>query len=176
MSRTKIYNLKSVRILPYKINRFNKGGIIMREISTDTVLNFAGFAAAGVAAYGAFDGNMKIAAIAAGAGLLCLYGSVRLLKDKLAEKKSDEDRDQMWRENDNIHERINTVEERLTRRVDQSTFDDAVRDIHNNIDNIRRDISLDNDAIYRHISEECREIHSRIDLAECGTACTSKRK
>lgn len=176
MGRTKIYNLSGVRILPYKINRFNKGAFIMREISTDTVLNFAGFAAAGVAAYGAFDGKMKIAAIAAGAGLLCLYGSVQLLKEKLAEKKADEERDQMWRENDNIHERINTVEERVNRRVDQSNFDDVVRDIYAKIENTHRDFGLDQDAVYRHISEECREIHNRIDSVESGTACSSKRK
>lgn len=176
MSKTKIYNIRGIRVLPYKINRFNKGAFIMREISTDTVLNFAGFAAAGVAAYGAFDGKMKIAAIAAGAGLLCLYGSVQLLKEKLAEKKAEEERDQMWRENENIHERINAVEQRINRRVDQSTFDDTVRDIHSKIEDIQRDIGLDQDAVYRHIAEESRDIHSRIDSVECGTACTSKRK
>lgn len=184
MSKTKIYNLKGVKLIRYnpyihKINRFNKGEFIMRNIGTDTILNFAGFAAAGVAAYAAFDSKWKITAIAAGAGLLCLYGSVQLLKDKLAENKAEEERDQMWRENDNIHERINKVESRIDTCVAARDHSDDLRGIYDSIEEIKRDNRADVDAIYRYIDVKADEINRTIEGIDCaytGTACGSKRK
>lgn len=130
------------------------------NFGVDSVLNFAGFAAAGVAAYAAFDGKWKITAIAAGAGLLCLYASVQTLKDRLNQKKKEEDFDTIWRENDHVHERINNLEQDINRKIE------------NNLEDIHRDF----DAVYRHISEEMREVHCRMDSVESETACSSKRK
>lgn len=148
------------------------------NFGVDTVLNFAGFAAAGVAAYAAFDGKWKITAIAAGAGLLCLYGAVQTLKDHLNEKKKEEDFDTIWRENDHVHERINKLEDRLDKCVSVTTIETVVGDINRKIETQIVDTQHDFDAVYRHISDESREIHSRIDevSSDCVTACSSKRK
>ena len=158
-----------------------KGVKTMRDsnFGVDTVLNFAGFAAAGVAAYSAFDGKWKITAIAAGAGLLCLYGAVQILKDRLNEKKKEEDFDTIWRENDHVHERINKLEDRLdtvmNNGVSTNTFDGAIQDLHQKIDNNSDNTSRDFDAVYRHIGDEMREVNYRIDSVDIGTACSGKR-
>jgi hypothetical protein len=150
------------------------------NFSVDTVLNFAGFAAAGVAVYAAFDGNLKITAIAAGTGLLCLYGAVQSLKDRLSDKKKEEEFETVWRENDHVHERISKLEERLDSVVNKGvsaiTFDGEIQNIHSKIDNTYGDVSRDFDAVYRHISDEVREINYRLDAVDSGSACSSKRK
>lgn len=147
------------------------------NFSVDTVLNFAGFAAAGVAAYSAFDGEWKITAIAAGAGLLCLYGAVQNLKDRLNDKKKQEDFDTIWRENDLVHERINKLEERLDGCVTQNTFDGCIKDVYSKISETERDNGLNFDAVYRHITDEVSDINTRIENCDSvETACYSKRK
>lgn len=150
------------------------------NFGVDTVLNFAGFAAAGVAAYAAFDGEWKITAIAAGAGLLCLYGAVQTLKDRLNQKKKEEEFETVWRENDAIYDRISKLEDRLDTTADKSvtvsTFDGAIQDIHRKIEDNRDEVYRDFDAVYRHISDEMREVHCRMDSVESETACSGKRK
>lgn len=154
------------------------------NFGVDTVLNFAGFAAAGVAAYAAFDGKWKITAIAAGTGLLCLYGAVQILKDHLNEKKKEEDFDTIWRENDHIHERINSLENRVDQCVKTSKFDITVDEIHRNhgsdLDAVYRHIDSTNDENMRTLQGEVDGIHRRIDavddsIASCETACSGKR-
>jgi len=153
------------------------GGIMRNDFKSENVLGFVGFAAIGVAAYAAIDNKLQIAGVAAGVGVLCFYGATKVLKECLNQKKHQEDFDVVWRENDNIHERISKLEERLDGCVEQSTFDGRIKDVYSKISEAHRDSGQDFDAVYRHISDVTSEIETRID--NCGsfqTACHSKRK
>jgi hypothetical protein len=164
-----------VKVLPYYPF---KGGQMMNDLKSENVLNFVGFAATGIAAYAAFDDKFKIAGVAAGAGILCFYGAIKALNERLRKAEAREERSEVWRETDNIHVRISELEDKIANCVSKNTFDDVVKDIHHKIDSTRDDNGRDMDAVYRYISDETSQIHTRIDncSSECMTACSGKRK
>lgn len=142
--------------------------------STENIFGFVAFAAAGLGTYAAFDQRWRVAAFAGGASLLSLYFAYNAVKARLQEKKDDEKHDLIWKENDALHQRINSLEDRIDQCVKASALDNKVRDLDSKFDDIDRNF----DAVYRHIGEECRDIHSRIDEvgSDCVTACSGKRK
>lgn len=144
--------------------------------SSGNILGFTAFALAGVGVYAAIDNQWKISAACGGGALLCLYAGYSLLKNRLSEKHDDEKREAIWRETDSLHERINKLEDSIESKVNQTQFGDTVRGIEESLVNLRRDQGMDFDAVYRHISDEMRDVHQRIDSGVSETACVGKRK
>ena len=177
MSDKKKYYRVTTRLFPYYTTNKGVFNMIDKNFGVNSIFSVLGIASTGVGVYAlATEQSTTVVATAGAAAILCFYGAYRAVESRLEKVAEDEDRNERWRENDELHQRISKVEDRIDGLVTQNAFNNAVRETNESISSLRTDTNLDNEAVYRHISEEVRELNHRIDGVESGHACVEKRK
>ena len=126
----------------------------MKTISVNDVFGYVGVAAIGVAGYAWFDGNHNFALASVSVGAFAFYASIANLKERLAESQRQSQDDSRQRETDDIRNELNKLRNHIDSRVKQTTFDECIREIHQDRDNRQRDITVAVERLYRHIDTE----------------------
>lgn len=142
---------------------------------THNILNLIGFGGVAAAVYGGATDQNTVLAIAGGIAAACFFGAYRTMANKVSDMEGDEVHSAIWRGQDDIHDRMNKIEERIDDCVKTSVFNDTVRSLNNDIESNERDNGLAIDAIYRHIDSVSDGINRRFDATELTAACSDKR-
>ena len=126
----------------------------MKTVSVNDVFGYVGVAAIGVAGYAWFDGNHNFALASVSVGAFAFYATIANLKERLAESQRQGQDDSRRRETDDIRNELNKLRNHIDSRVKQTTFDECIREIHQDRENRQRDQSDEFDRLYRHIETE----------------------
>ena len=126
----------------------------MKTFSVNDVFGYVGVAAFGVAGYAWFDGNQDFALVSVFVGAFAFYVSIANLKEKLAENHRQSQDDYRQRETADIRNELNKLRNHMDSRVKQTTFDECIREIHQDRENRQRDITDAVERLYRHIDTE----------------------
>ena len=140
----------------------------MKTFSVNDVFGYVGVAAIGVAGYAWFEGNHNFALASVSVGAFAFYASITTLKERLAES-------QRQSETDDIRNELNKLRNHIDSRVKQTTFDDCIREIHQDREVRNRDQSDQFDAMYRHIETEINGVSMNIkdSIEQCHDAYES---
>ena len=126
----------------------------MKTVSVNDVFGYVGVAAIGVAGYAWFDGNHNFALASVSVGAFAFYATIANLKERLAESQRQGQDDSRRRETDDIRNELNKLRNHIDSRVKQTTFDECIREIHQDRESDQRDTSHQFEAVYRHIETE----------------------
>ena len=126
----------------------------MNTFSVNDVFGYVGVVAIGVAGYAWFDGNYNFALASVSVGAFAFYATMANLKEGLAESQRQDQDDSRQRETDDIRNELNKLRNHIDSRVKQTTFDECIREIHQDRENRQRDQSDEFDRLYRHIETE----------------------
>ena len=147
----------------------------MKTFSVNDMFGYVGVAAIGVAGYAWFDGNHNFALASVSVGAFAFYASIANLKERLAESQRQDQDDSRQRETDDIRNELNKLRNHIDSRVKQTTFDDCIREIHQDREVRNRDQSDQFDAMYRHIETEINGVSMNIkdSIEQCHDAYES---
>ena len=127
----------------------------MKTVSVNDVFGYVGVAAIGVAGYAWwFVGNHNFALASVSVGAFAFYATIANLKERLAESQRQGQEDSRRRETDDIRNELNKLRNHIDSRVKQTTFDECIREIHQDRENRQRDITDTVERLYRHIDTE----------------------
>ena len=126
----------------------------MNTFSVNDVFGYVGVVAIGVAGYAWFDGNYNFALASVSVGAFAFYATMANLKEGLAESQRQDQDDSRQRETDDIRNELNKLRNHIDSRVKQTTFDECIREIHQDRENRQRDITDTVERLYRHIDTE----------------------
>ena len=126
----------------------------MKIFSVNDVFGYMGVAAFGVAGYAWFAGNHDSALVSVIVGAVAFWSSIANLKEKLAENDRQIQDDSRRREKAEIFNELNKLRNHMDSRVKQTTFDDCIRELHQDRESDQRDTSYQFEAVYRHIETE----------------------
>ena len=126
----------------------------MNTFSVNDVFGYVGVVAIGVAGYAWFDGNYNFALASVSVGAFAFYATMANLKEGLAESQRQDQDDSRQRETDDIRNELNKLRNHIDSRVKQTTFDECIREIHQDRENRQRDITDAVERLYRHIDTE----------------------
>jgi Co/Zn/Cd efflux system component len=126
----------------------------MNTFSVNDVFGYVGVVAIGVAGYAWFDGNYNFALASVSVGAFAFYATMANLKEGLAESQRQDQDDSRQRETDDIRNELNKLRNHIDSRVKQTTFDECIREIHQDRENRQRDQSDEFGRLYRHIETE----------------------
>ena len=132
----------------------------MKTFSVNDVFGYVGVAAIGVAGYAWFEGNHNFALASVSVGAFAFYASIATLKERLAESQRKSQDDYHEREKDHIRNELNKLRNLIDSRVKQSTFDDCIREIQQDRENLQRGTTDQFDAVYRHMEKEINGLKS----------------
>ena len=148
----------------------------MKTVSVNDVFGYVGVAAIGVAGYAWwFNGNHNFALASVSVGAFAFYATIANLKERLAESQRQGQDDSRRRETDDIRNELNKLRNHIDSRVKQTTFDDCIREIHQDREVRNRDQSDQFDAMYRHIETEINGVSMNIkdSIEQCHDAYES---
>ena len=134
----------------------------MKTFSVNDVFGYVGVVAIGVAGYAWFDGNYNFALASVSVGAFSFYASIANLKEKLTESQRKSQDDSRQRETDDIRNELHKLRNHIDSRVKQTTFDDCIREIHQDRENRQRDTTDQFDGVYRHMEAEMNGIHAEL--------------
>ena len=120
----------------------------MKTFSVNDVVGYMGMAAIGVAGYSWFDGNYNFALASVSVGAFAFYATMANLKEGLAESQRQDQDDSRQRETDDIRNELNKLRNHIDSRVKQTTFDECIREIHQDRENRQRDQSDEFGRLY----------------------------
>jgi len=127
---------------------------MMKTFSVNDVFGYMGMAAIGVAGYSWFDGNYNFALASVSVGAFAFYATMANLKEKLAESQRQGQDDARRAEITDIRNELNKLRNHMDSRVKQTTFDECIREIHQDRESCQRDTSDQFKGVYRHIETE----------------------
>ena len=126
----------------------------MNTFSVNDVFGYVGVVAIGVAGYAWFDGNYNFALASVSVGAFAFYATMANLKEGLAKSQRQDQDDSRQRETDDIRNELNKLRNHMDSRLKQTTFDDCIRELHQDRESDQRDTSDQFAAVYRHIETE----------------------
>ena len=137
----------------------------MKTFSVNDVFGYVGVVAIGVAGYAWFDGNYNFSLASVSVGAFAFYATIANLKEALAESQRQSQDDYRQRETDDIRNELNKLRNHIDSRVKQTTFDDCIREIQQDRENLQRDQSDQFDQMYRHIETEINDVREINDVS-----------
>ena len=144
----------------------------MKTFSVNDVFGYVGMAAIGVAGYAYYDGNTNFAMASIAVGAFAFYATITALKEKLQDNSRQNEFKTLWQETAVMHDELGKLHKRINtlKFVEQTTFDDCLRELHQDRDERLRDVSDEFDAVYRHmeteidaVGREMNDINNRIE-------------
>ena len=127
---------------------------MMKTFSVNDVVGYMGMAAIGVAGYSWFDGNYNFALASVSVGAFAFYATMTNLKEGLAENHRQSQDDYRQRETADIRNELNKLRNHMDSRVKQTTFDDCIRELHQDRESDQRETADQFGGVYRHIETE----------------------
>ena len=145
----------------------------MKTFSVNDVFGYVGVVAIGVAGYAWFDGNYNFSLASVSVGAFAFYATMANLKEALAESQRQSQDDYRQRETDDIRNELNKLRNHIDiflrnhidSRVKQTTFNECIREIHQDRENRQRDQSDQFDQMYRHIETEINDVREINDVS-----------